>query len=248
MSNAQIATLAVGLVSITTGGNLLWSLIAIARGPLVGTLFMAAHSAQGPQLGLPQMIQSRPQFGYVGALMVWLFAYLQYAGFNVFNTVLAATPSRPPSTGPDVLDLHPDRVPLVVALVGYDFIHRFERWLTIGFIVIFGVFTVGARHLDFPAGAFDLGEFPWYRSSRSSASSPATDQLGDLRLGLLALPAAGRHGPQDLLLDVLGLRARWIWLMCWAPSSPAGLRRGVRHVAAIKAAGDGIFQGFGGSC
>ncbi len=50
---------------------------------------MAAHSAQGPQLGLPQMIQSRPQFGYIGALLVWLFAYVQYAGFNVFNTILA---------------------------------------------------------------------------------------------------------------------------------------------------------------
>ena len=50
---------------------------------------MAFHSAQGPQLGLPQMIQSRPQFGYIGALLVWLFAYLQYAGFNVFNTILA---------------------------------------------------------------------------------------------------------------------------------------------------------------
>ena len=56
---------------------------------VIGTFFMAAHSAQGPQLGLPQMIQSRPQFGYVGAILVWLFAYLQYAGFNVFNSVLA---------------------------------------------------------------------------------------------------------------------------------------------------------------
>ena len=50
---------------------------------------MAAHSSQGPKLGLPQMVQSRPQFGYIGALLVWLFAFLQYAGFNVFNTALA---------------------------------------------------------------------------------------------------------------------------------------------------------------
>ena len=70
MSNAQIATLAVGLISITTGGNLVWSLVAIVLGTLLGTLFMAAHSAQGSQLGLPQMIQSRPQFGCVGALLV----------------------------------------------------------------------------------------------------------------------------------------------------------------------------------
>ena len=88
MSNAQIATLAVGLISITEGGTLLWSIISIVAGILLGTLFMAFHSAQGPQLGLPQMIQSRPQFGYIGALLVWLFAYVQYAGFNVFNSVL----------------------------------------------------------------------------------------------------------------------------------------------------------------
>src|ERR671938_1852671 len=89
MGNAQIATLAVGVVGVSIGGNLLWSLIAIVVGTLFGTFFMAFHSAQGPQLGLPQMIQSRPQFGYVGALLVWLFAYLQYAGFNIFNTILA---------------------------------------------------------------------------------------------------------------------------------------------------------------
>ena len=89
MCNAQIATLATGLISITTGGNLIWSFIAIAVGICIGTFFMAAHSSQGPQLGLPQMIQSRPQFGYVGALLVWLFAYIQYAGFNIFNSVLS---------------------------------------------------------------------------------------------------------------------------------------------------------------
>ena len=51
MSNAQIATLAVGLISIEAGGNLIWSLISIVAGTLLGTLFMAFHSAQGPQLG-----------------------------------------------------------------------------------------------------------------------------------------------------------------------------------------------------
>src|SRR5258707_5375702 len=89
MSNAQIATLAVGTFSVVGGGNLIWSMLAIIGGVLFGTFFMAFHSAQGPQLGLPQMIQSRPQFGYVGALLVWAFAYLQYAGFNIFNTLLA---------------------------------------------------------------------------------------------------------------------------------------------------------------
>src|ERR687883_242855 len=128
MGNAQIATLAVGVVGVSIGGNLLWSLIAILVGVLFGTFFMAFHSAQGPQLGLPQMIQSRPQFGYVGALLVWIFAYLQYAGFNVFNTILAG------QAGDTTIHLN-EKVgiviatiaALVVALVGYDFIHRVEQ-------------------------------------------------------------------------------------------------------------------------
>src|SRR5450755_5107736 len=88
MSNAQIATLAVGTFSITGGGNLIWSLIAIVGGALLGTFFMAFHCAQGPQLGLPQMIQSRPQFGYMGALLVWVVALIAYVGYNSFNLVL----------------------------------------------------------------------------------------------------------------------------------------------------------------
>ncbi len=103
MSNAQIATLAVGTFSVIGGGNLLWSLIAIIAGALFGTFFMAFHSAQGPQLGLPQMIQSRPQFGYMGALLVWAFAYLQYAGFNIFNTILAGDALHATVHGPSKL-------------------------------------------------------------------------------------------------------------------------------------------------
>ncbi|MFF9511347.1 cytosine permease [Streptomyces sp. NPDC014724] len=40
----------------------------------------ALHSAQGPQLGVPQMIQSRGQFGYVGALAVVLVVIVMYQG------------------------------------------------------------------------------------------------------------------------------------------------------------------------
>ena len=68
----------------------LWMVIAVVLGGALGTFFMAFHSTQGPQLGLPQMIQSRPQFGYVGALLVWGVALIAYIGFNAFNQILAA--------------------------------------------------------------------------------------------------------------------------------------------------------------
>jgi nucleobase:cation symporter-1, NCS1 family len=127
MGNAQIATLAVGVVGVSAGGNLFWSLVAIALGVLIGTFFMAFHSAQGPQLGLPQMIQSRPQFGYVGALLVWLFAYLQYAGFNVFNTILAGQSGDTTiGLGEKLGIVIATVLAVAVALIGYDFIHRVE--------------------------------------------------------------------------------------------------------------------------
>src|SRR4051812_30737619 len=160
MSNAQIATLAVGVLGVGAGGNLIWSLIAIVLGTAIGTFFMAAHSAQGPQLGLPQMIQSRPQFGYVGAILVWLFAYLQYAGFNVFNTLLASDSMNVVAGGSTKAWLVIGTVlAAVAAILGYDAIHRMEQGLTYGFLVLFGILTVVVLTLDYPSGSFDLGTF-----------------------------------------------------------------------------------------
>ncbi len=161
MSNAQLATLAVGLVGVEGGGSLLWSIIAIAAGVLVGTLFVAFHSAQGPQLGLPQMIQSRPQFGYVGALLVWLFVYVQYFGYNIFNTSLASTSMQQSAHTSWLKPWHlvVTLVALVIAVVGYDLIHRAEQFLTYTMIVVFGVITIALFTLHYPAGTFELGPF-----------------------------------------------------------------------------------------
>lgn len=41
---------------------------------------MALHSAQGPRLGIPQMIQSRAQFGFCGAILPILLVILMYVG------------------------------------------------------------------------------------------------------------------------------------------------------------------------
>ena len=121
---------------------------------------MAAHSAQGPQLGLPQMIQSRPQFGYVGAILVWLFAYLQYAGFNVFNSILAADSMHATVHGSTKFWIVVVTVvAAVAAIAGYDLIHSMERYLTYGFLLLFGILTIVLFTLHYPAGSFDLGGF-----------------------------------------------------------------------------------------
>src|ERR1700712_1604200 len=86
--NAHLATLATGALAIPLGLTFGWAALAIIAGGALGTFFMAFHSRQGPELGLPQMIQSRPQFGYRGALLVWAVALVTYVGYLVFNQVL----------------------------------------------------------------------------------------------------------------------------------------------------------------
>ncbi len=250
MSNAQIATLAVGLISITTGGNLVWSLIAIVLGALVGTFFMAFHSAQGPQLGLPQMIQSRPQFGYVGALLIWLFVYVQYFGFNIFNSILAGQALHTTVHGSAKLwFVVVTAVALVVALVGYDLIHRFERYLAYGFILIFGVFTVGAlATLHFPAGSLSLSGFHW---------TPFLAQFGIVAGYQISwapyVSDYSRYLPPDVTVRKTFQWTYWgsalgaIWLMCLGTVLAAAIKTGDTFdaVKAINIAGDKVFSGFG---
>jgi nucleobase:cation symporter-1, NCS1 family len=249
MSNAQIATLAVGTFSTIGGGNLIWSLIAIISGALIGTFFMAFHSAQGPQLGLPQMIQSRPQFGYVGALLVWAFAYLQYAGFNIFNTILGGQALHSTVHGPIKLWIVVATVvAAVIALVGYDLIHGVERWLAFGFLIIFGALTITIFTLSFPSGSFDLGGFKW---------TPFLVQFGAVAgyqiSWAIYVSDYSRYLPPDVTIRKTFLWTYWgsalgaIWLMCLgaALATWAGAAN-FDTITSIKDSGDTFFSGFGG--
>src|ERR1700754_2754387 len=247
MSNAQIATLAVGTFSVTGGGNLIWSFLAIIGGVLFGTFFMAFHSAQGPQLGLPQMIQSRPQFGYVGALLVWAFAYLQYAGFNIFNTILAGDALHSTVHGPTKLWIVvATLVAAIVALVGYDLIHGVERWLTAGFLIIFGLLTIGVCTLNFPPGSFDLGGFKW---------TPFLIQFGAVAgyqiSWAIYVSDYSRYLPPSVTVRKTFLWTYWgsalgaIWLMCLGSALAAWAGESFDTIASLQAAGDHMFKGFG---
>src|SRR6201985_499258 len=146
--DANLATLAVGVIGITLGGNLLWTTVAVVLGCALGTFFMAFHSTQGPRLGLPQMIQSRPQFGYVGALLVWAVALIAYIGYNAFNELLAAQALHQVAGG--IRPTSPTAMILLgasgaaLAAVGYDKIHIAQRGFAYLIIAILTVFTLGA--------------------------------------------------------------------------------------------------------
>ena len=145
--DAHLATVATGVVGVALGGNLVWMAIAVTLGSAFGTFFMAFHSTQGPQLGLPQMIQSRPQFGYVGALLVWGVALIAYIGFNAFNQILAAqTMHDLYGSDPNVTMLVFAVLAVSLAVVGYDLIHLSQRLiayvLIVALLLIPGAFVV----------------------------------------------------------------------------------------------------------
>jgi nucleobase:cation symporter-1, NCS1 family len=155
---AHLATVATGVIGILLGGNLLWTAIAVFFGAAFGTFFMAFHSTQGPQLGLPQMIQSRPQFGYVGALLVWIVALIAFIGYNGFNQVLAAQTVHALYGAPPVPAIVLFALASVaLAVVGYDLIHVAQRWLAyvlIAALLVFSVAVIGY-------GRFAPGDLAW---------------------------------------------------------------------------------------
>ncbi|MDD2091310.1 cytosine permease [Pseudomonas guariconensis] len=143
--------------------NLVWGIVAILVGHLVGGVLMALHSAQGPQMGIPQMIQSRAQFGSLGALLVVVIAGVMYIGFFASNIVLAGKSLH------GVVDTVPVPVGIVIGalgsgiigIIGYRFIHVLNRigtWvLGIGIVVGFGYIFTHVQSDDFlTRGSFNI--------------------------------------------------------------------------------------------
>jgi len=88
-ANLNVLTVVTGALGTTLFGlSFVWGVVAILTGNLVGSLFMALHAAQGPRLGVPQMVQSRGQFGAKGAAfvvalagIVFIIAVIFWSGF-----------------------------------------------------------------------------------------------------------------------------------------------------------------------
>src|SRR5882757_7951069 len=251
MSNAQIATLAVGLISITEGGNLIWSLIAILAGCLLGTFFMAFHSTQGPQLGLPQMIQSRPQFGYSGALLVWAVALVAYIGFNAFNQVLAAQALHQLSAS--VSANSPAAIILFalcavgLAAVGYDKIHLAQRAFAYLMIAILTVFSLGGLLLlRFPAAQWDPAGFrgvPFLAQLFAAASYQLSWSI--------YVSDYSRYLPRDVGVRAsfwwtyLGAFIGGTWMMLVGSVAAAATSPKLNVAAALEQAADAVIPGLG---
>lgn len=132
-SNIMILTIVTGALATTRFQlPLIAAVLAIVIGNLVGGVFMALHAAQGPQLGVPQMVQSRGQFGSFGAIFVVALVVIMYLGFVASNLVLGGQSLhsivRGISDQAGIVAI--TLLSLAAAIYGYDLIHAYARWMT----------------------------------------------------------------------------------------------------------------------
>ncbi|MDT3718260.1 cytosine permease [Pseudomonas oryzihabitans] len=156
-ANMQVTTLVIGALGVVAGLNLGWTFIGLILGNLIGSVFMAAHSAQGPHLGIPQMIQSRAQFGVIGAgvpLAIVVLAYILFTAANgvvMRDSIKAVVP---------VSDNHAiilfGVLTLVVGFVGYELIHRIGAWMSALSSLVFALAAYAVLQHGLPAGAWDV--------------------------------------------------------------------------------------------
>lgn len=153
--NATVMAATTGAIGISVGAGLVPTLIAIVIGNLIGSVFMAYHSAQGPQLGLPQMIQSRAQFGFFGAALPNLLAIIMYIGYFsgagvIGGQAISSIFNIPTAAGIVICNA----ITWFIAFAGYRVIHAFDRAMAIvSVIVMVLLFIAAIAHLGSAAPA-----------------------------------------------------------------------------------------------
>jgi NCS1 family nucleobase:cation symporter-1 len=166
LGNFQYFTIALGFIGPSLGLPLGQTILAGVLGIAVGTLFMAFHASQGPTLGLPQMIQSRAQFGYRGVILVLIGTLFTYLGFNVADQVLLSEGLNGVfGWSKGWVAAATAVLAILLAIYGHDWVHRAFRWLLyislpLMLLVTAGVLTghagghTSSTHLAFTWAAF----------------------------------------------------------------------------------------------
>jgi nucleobase:cation symporter-1, NCS1 family len=159
-SNIMLLTIVTGALGATVFHlPFAWAAGALTAGNLIGAVFMALHAAQGPILGVPQMVQTRGQFGSLGALLVVGLVIVMYVGFFASNLVLGGQALRvvtPLSVMGGIVLL--GLVSAVTATFGYDLIHAYAHAMSYaaGFVLLLTVLWVPLAH-GVPPGFWEKG-------------------------------------------------------------------------------------------
>jgi purine-cytosine permease-like protein len=165
--NLEFATIFVGVIAVSFFGQSFWdAVLAIVVGTGLGSITQGFLASRGPVFGVPQMVQSRISFGFIGNILpaglnsvtagIGWFAVNSVSGALALNALLGVN----------------DWVCLVfvgvaqtaLAFYGHNLIQMFERWMLpllgiaflIASIVILSKSHPGAVHTTQGFGGFLL--------------------------------------------------------------------------------------------
>jgi NCS1 family nucleobase:cation symporter-1 len=130
-------------------------------GNLLGGLFLGLAAAMGPSLGFPQMMSSRASFGKLGNLLPGALNWTSTVGWFTVNTILAVFALQVIFPGANFVAGAAAYVIIqaVIAIYGHDFIHLFEKVMSVVLGLLFlMIFIITVPHLSsafayVPAGA-----------------------------------------------------------------------------------------------
>lgn len=190
--------------------SFVWCVVAIVLGCLAGGLFMALHAAQGPRLGVPQMIQSRGQFGSLGSTIIYLVVFFLEIGFAASFVVVGGQSAAVIVPGISIgwWIVICGLFVFVIALAGYDLIHRLNRYLLpiFGISIIgtfLGVLVVKGLPLSFfSAGSFNFGGFLAMLSVSAVYLITNAPFVSDYSRYMPVAASSGRSGSRNALRGV----------------------------------------------
>jgi NCS1 family nucleobase:cation symporter-1 len=160
-SNVQILAVSVGVLAVVFGLSLPWAIFSILVGNAAGGLYMALHSVQGPRLGLPQMMQSRAQFGMYGTALPNIIVVLMYIGYFTSSAILggqAVASLLHVTTAEGIIIIN--AFVLLITFFGYDMFHAYNRivtWLSTGIFVAILIELVTLLPAHMPVGDNSAG-------------------------------------------------------------------------------------------
>ena len=246
LSNFQFFVIAIGFVGPSLGLSLPWTILAGTLGIVIGTTFQAFHASQGPAMGLPQMIQSRAQFGYRGVIVPLLANLVSLVGYNTVAAILIAQGAHGMwGVSGAAAAIAVSLLAAVVAIWGHDWVHGMFRlmfWISLPlFILLSGAIVLGhAGGAAHGSGGFSAAAFATQLASAASFNISAAPYVSDYTRYL-----PGRTRPGAVILSVFagsGLSAIWlIALGAWL-ATHMGVGDGL---VALRMSGDAVAPGLG---
>ena len=150
--NWEFATAFVGAIPVYLFGGGFWlTALAVVLGTALGCVTHAILSSMGPRYGVPQMVQSRAAFGYIGNILpAGLNTLFAGVGWFIVNSVSGTfalsslTELMHRHLGFPVFSFQLSLVIIVVlqvfiAFIGHNFIHSFERFVFPYLVVVFTI-------------------------------------------------------------------------------------------------------------